>query len=103
MIKQGSFHEECYKLLDQIPKGKVTTYSEIARALDSKAYRAVGTAMANNDKLIIRPCHRVVRNDGRIGEYALGSDKKQALLIEEGVDVVNGKVQNLNKFMFRFS
>lgn len=103
MIKHSAFHEECYKLLDQIPKGKVTTYSEIAKALGSKAYRAVGTAMAKNDKLIIRPCHRVVRHDGCIGQYALGADKKQTLLLEEGVDVVNGKIKDLNKFMFKFS
>jgi len=97
------FYQRCYALLEQIPKGKVSTYAEIARALDSKAYRAVGSAMAQNDQLIIRPCHRVICSDGRIGGYALGTDKKIELLLQEGVDVVDGKVHNINKFMHQFN
>lgn len=80
----------------------MTTYSELAKALSTKAYRAVGTAMAKNDKLIIRPCHRVVRKNGNIGEYALGSKRKEELLTSEGVEVVNGKVKNLSKYLHRF-
>ena len=102
MKSQISFNERCYALLKQIPAGKVTTYREMARALNSKAWRAVGTAMAKNDKLISIPCHRVVRSDGVIGQYALGADKKAALLSGEGVDVANGKVTDLNRFMHRF-
>ena len=44
------FDERCYELLNQIPEGKVTTYREIANALNTKAWRAVGSAMANNKK-----------------------------------------------------
>jgi hypothetical protein len=33
------------------------------------------------------PCHRVVRSDGRIGDYVFGSDAKRAILREEGVEV----------------
>lgn len=96
------FYEKCYELLDQVPEGKVTTYGEIAKALGSSAYRAVGTAMAKNDKLIIRPCHRVVKSDARIGEYALGSKKKEELLKKEGVEVVNGRVINFDKYFYKF-
>ena len=97
------FYLRCYVLLEQIPKGKVSTYAEIARALNSKAYRAVGSAMANNDQPIIRPCHRVICSDGRTGEYALGADKKIELLLEEGIAIVDGKVQDLEKFMYKFN
>ncbi len=97
------FYQRCYALLEQIPKGKVSTYAEIARALNSKAYRAVGSAMANNDQIIIRPCHRVICSDGRIGGYALGTDKKIELLLQEGVDIVDGKVHDLEKFMYQFN
>ncbi|MDP3966627.1 MAG: MGMT family protein, partial [archaeon] len=47
-MKTGNFHEKCYKILKKVPKGKVTTYKDIAKALHSKAYRAVGTAMNKN-------------------------------------------------------
>ena len=75
-----SFNERCYALLKLIPEGKVTTYKEMADALGTKAWRAVGSAMAKNEHLLVIPCHRVVRSDGTIGEYALGADKKAELL-----------------------
>lgn len=100
--KSNSFNEKCYELLKHVPEGKVTTYSEIARALNTKAWRAVGSAMAKNKNLFVIPCHRVVRSDGAIGQHALGSDKKAQLLEDEGVVISNGKVTDLDKFIFRF-
>ena len=97
------FNERCYELLKLIPEGKVTTYGEMARALDSKAWRAVGSAMAKNKNLFVIPCHRVVRSDGSIGQYALGSDKKESLLKDEGVDIVNGKVINIGNVIHKFN
>ena len=102
-IEKQNFYERCYTLLTKIPKGKITTYGEIARALNSKAWRAVGTAMAKNQNPIIIPCHRVIRSDGRIGEYAFGQKKKIALLQKEGVVIENGRIKDLNQFMYRFS
>jgi len=99
----NNFNEKCYALLKLIPEGKVTTYKEMAKALNSKAWRAVGSAMAKNENLFIIPCHRVVRSDGSIGEYALGAKKKEEVLMNEGITVVNGKVKNLNSFMHKFS
>jgi methylated-DNA-[protein]-cysteine S-methyltransferase len=97
------FQQRCYELLKQIPLGKVTTYAEIAHALGTKAYRAVGTAMAKNPHLIVVPCHRVVNRDGQLGNYALGCERKQQLLESEGVHVVDGRVQNFEQVMFRFN
>ena len=102
MIVNNNFNQRCYELLKLIPEGKVTTYGEIAKALDTKAWRAVGSAMAKNKNLFVIPCHRVVRSDGAVGQYALGVDKKSELLTTEGVTVTNGKV-NLKKFMYKFS
>ena len=96
------FRERCYKELMKVPKGKVTTYSELAKAVGSKAVRAVGTAMAKNEKLIEIPCHRVVKSDGSIGQYASGQAKKIQLLIEEGVAVDNGKVKNFKECLHTF-
>ena len=97
------FNNRCYELLRLIPEGKVTTYKEMAKALNSKAWRAVGSAMAKNKNLITTPCHRVVRSDGSIGQYALGTDKKHELLTEEGIVISNGKVKDLSTFMYKFS
>jgi len=102
MNRDLSFNERCYELLKQIPQGKVTTYREMANALGTKAWRAVGTAMAKNKNLISIPCHRVVRSDGSVGQYALGSNKKSEILESEGVKIVNGKVISLDSFFHKF-
>ena len=98
-----SFDEKCYELLKKIPKGKVTTYKEIAKALGTKAYRAVGSAMNKNPNPIKVPCHRVVKSDGSLGGYAYGSENKIKLLKEEGVEVINGKVVDFETTLHHFS
>ena len=95
------FNEKCYSLLKKIPRGKVVTYKQIALELGSRGYRAVGNALNKNKNLIKIPCHRVVRNNGNVGGYALGQEKKIKLLQKEGVEVVNGKI-NLKKFGYFF-
>lgn len=96
------FHRRCYEVLARVPAGRVTTYSEIAKALGSRASRAVGTAMAQNSRLITIPCHRVVRSDGSVGQYALGQDEKSALLTQEGIAISNGKVVDFEQVVYRF-
>ncbi len=97
-----SFEDQCLKLLRQIPAGKVTTYREIARKLDSKAYRAVGRAMAKNRNLVVFPCHRVVCSDGKVGGYANGVNQKIQLLKREGVAVIGERVIALESVMYQF-
>lgn len=100
-MKKKSFNERCYALLRKVPRGKVTTYREIARALNSRAYRAVGNAMNKNPYAPYVPCHRVIKSDGRVGGFASGTGKKVKMLKEEGVAVNYGRVE-LEKFLFRF-
>ena len=67
-----TFTEKVYAVVKKIPKGKVLTYKEVAMMVGKpKAFRAVGTVLAQNfDKSI--PCHRVIRSDGKIGNYNRG-------------------------------
>ena len=90
-------------MLMEVPKGKVTTYRELAHALGTKAYRAVGQAMNRNPELVSVPCHRVIKSNGEVGGYALGIDRKKELLKMEGVQVeANGRI-NLSKHLHLFS
>lgn len=67
--------------LSDIPYGEVRTYAQIAEGVGSpRAYRAVGTACAENPIPIIVPCHRVVPSSGGIGSYTGGSSLKRRLL-----------------------
>ncbi|MDQ1326267.1 MAG: methylated-DNA-[protein]-cysteine S-methyltransferase [Campylobacterota bacterium] len=97
-----SFQEQCYVLLAQIPRGKVTTYQAMAHALGCKAYRAVGRAMATNPNPVVIPCHRVVKSDGRVGGYLGGEARKIALLEEEGIVIKEGKVENFPHVFYDF-
>ena len=85
-----------YCAVKDIPKGRVATYAEIARATGvPRAARAVGNALNKNIFADV-PCHRVVRSDGTIGEYAAGTAEKIKVLMSEGVDVNNGYVDLTN-------
>jgi len=81
------------ELLRKIPRGKVTTYSSIARFLGVHP-RQVGITLKKNPLPIVYPCHRVIRSDGSIGGY-IGSKYqwlKRELLIKEGINIVKNRV-----------
>jgi O-6-methylguanine DNA methyltransferase len=72
----------------EIPRGEVRSYGWIAREIGhDDAVRAVGTALGRNPIPVLIPCHRVVRTDGHIGNYGLGTPMKVELLTVEGVDL----------------
>ena len=86
MIKKGTtFKEKVLNVVRKIPKGKVMTYKEVAKkAGNENAARAVGNLMKANYNESV-PCHRVIRSDGKIGDYNRGgSNTKIALLKKEG-------------------
>ena len=95
-----SFNEHCYDILRKVPKGKVTTYGDIAHAIKTKAYRAVGSAMNKNPYAPKVPCHRVVQSNGNIGGFASGTKKKIQMLKKEGVEIKNNQI-DLNKYLYR--
>lgn len=99
-MKQN-FFERVYKIVRQIPEGKVATYGEIARALGTRDARRVGHALHANPSGEVTPCHRVVAKDGRLApSYAFGGPNEQkAKLTEEGVIFVDDMHVDLKKCM----
>lgn len=81
----GSFATAVLGACSSIPPGSVRPYGWIADAINKPgAVRAVGTALARNPIPLLIPCHRVVRSDGAVGQYAFGADMKHDLLVREG-------------------
>ena len=82
-----SFAEKVHEVVQAIPKGKVLSYAHVAKLAGSPgAARAVGTLMRKNDNPKT-PCHRVIRSDGKAGQYnrAGGTATKIKRLRAEGV------------------
>ena len=97
--------ERVYILVRQVPKGKVTTYGEIAHALGNKRLsRQVGWALHNNPKPIEIPCHRVVNRFGRLADaFKFGGVNIQRQLLEgEGVVIDANDCVDMDKYLFRF-
>lgn len=75
------FQNKVWQALLKIPYGETRSYKDIAININnSKACRAVGTAIKNNPIPIIIPCHRVIKSNKDIGNYAYGIDIKKELL-----------------------
>jgi methylated-DNA-[protein]-cysteine S-methyltransferase len=73
-----TFKEKVLGIVSKIPKGKVMNYKQVAEKAGSPgAARAVGSIMKANFNTKI-PCHRVIRSDGKVGEYNRGGSKEKA-------------------------
>lgn len=103
-INKQDFFKKVYKVVKQIPKGRVTTYGAIARHLgEPLAARLVGLALNQsfeNDEFI--PAHRVVNRIGLLtGKKHFGNTQAMQQLIEnEGVCVTNDRVDNFDKLLW---
>ncbi len=89
-VQATAFQWRVWQELRTIPYGSTRSYSEVAQALGSpKAARAVAQACATNPVALVVPCHRVVREDGSLGGYRWGTDRKQHLLAQEAIGAEN--------------
>ncbi len=89
----SAFERAVYRALARVPYGEAVSYRDLAHAAGHpNAYRAAGSAMARNALPVILPCHRVIKNDGRLGSYGDDPAWKERLLALEGVRVVEGRV-----------
>ncbi|MEK6951311.1 MAG: MGMT family protein [Nanoarchaeota archaeon] len=106
LAKRARFAERVYSLCKGIPKGKVTTYKELGRALEIKGYQAIGQVLRCSPGLPLVPCHRVVKSDGSLGGFKGKTggkevEEKRGLLAKEGINSIGGKI-NLNKYLHHF-
>jgi O-6-methylguanine DNA methyltransferase len=80
-ILNNSFFTGTLNQINSIPFGKTASYKQIATKLNSpKASRAVGTCCSKNPLPFIIPCHRVIKSNGQLGNYAFGEDLKRRLI-----------------------
>ena len=88
MLTGSKFQLKVWKEIKKIPKGKVTTYKNIAKSIGyPKAFRAVANACGKNPYAPLIPCHRVIKSDFTIGGYSAkgGIKQKIKLLIKEKI------------------
>ena len=93
-----------YKVVKQIPAGKVLSYGDVARlAGNPKMSRQVGWALHVNPEQGVIPCHRVVFKDGSLANgFAFGGREVQRdMLIKEGVEVSRDFKIDMKKFRWQ--
>ena len=82
----SDFERATLQKASEIPRGELRPYAWLAREIGRPgATRAVGTALGRNPIPLLISCHRIVRSDGRVGDYVFGTADKEALLRDEGV------------------
>lgn len=83
-IRATAFQRRVWTYLQSIPFGDTKSYSDVAKAIGRPtACRAVARACATNPVAVVIPCHRVVREDGSMGGYRWGIERKKTLLAME--------------------
>ena len=83
-IRATAFQRRVWEALQKIPRGETRSYSAVAKNIGMpKATRAVARACATNPVAVAIPCHRVVRQDGKLGGYRWGIERKEQLLAME--------------------
>ena len=86
-VRGTAFQLRVWKALQRIPRGTTLSYGEVARRIGQPtAVRAVARACASNPVALVVPCHRVIREDGALGGYRWGVERKQAILDHERGD-----------------
>ncbi|MBI4895892.1 MAG: MGMT family protein [Candidatus Aenigmarchaeota archaeon] len=88
-----------YNLLLKIPKGKVTTYKELAKVLKSHP-RAVGKMLNCNKEPEKYPCYKVIMSSGKLGGYESGTNKKISLLRKDSVEIHKNKISD--KYVYKY-
>ena len=97
MVKEIGFFEKVYRVVEQIPCGRVTSYGAIAKYLGTpKSARMVGWAMNASHVIKDIPSHRVVNRIGLLSgkNHFFGNNLMKQLLESEGIEIKNDKIVN---------
>ena len=86
------FSESVLKALLKIKPGEITTYSDLAKSINSKAYRAVGGVLRNNPLPLIIPCHRVIKKDGMLGGFMGKMDDNWQTNLKKSLLKIEGNI-----------
>ncbi len=87
VTKGSNFQKSVYRELLKTRPGTTVSYKKIAQLIGSpNAYRAIGSACRSNRLPLLVPCHRIVKHDGKIGNYIYGIEIKKSLLSHEHGD-----------------
>ena len=101
MEETENFFERVYHVARLIPFGRVTSYGSIAKYLGAaRSARMVGWAMNHSHSQEQEvPAHRVVNRIGLLtGKHHFkGTNLMQQLLENEGIVVVENKIQDFEK------
>ena len=102
-MTETSFFEKVYRVVRQIPKGRVTSYGAIARFLGTAgSARMVGWAMNNASKMEDIPAHRVVNRNGLLtGKHHFpGTRVMEQMLEAEGVEVREDRIVDFQRYFW---
>ena len=87
-------------LLNNVNYGKITTYSDIGKQINTRAYRAIGNIMRNNPIPLIIPCHRVIRKNGTLGGFMGEANDSWQRELKLNLLKIEGITQNQLKTSF---
>lgn len=95
--KPTAFEQKVYDATSRIPRGKVSTYGLIGKAIGCGSSQAVGQALMRNPFAPKVPCHRVIASSLAIGGFAGergGAEirRKLRMLAAEGVRFADGRL-----------
>ena len=94
------FSDRVFDIVKEIPRGRITTYGDVARALNTKAYRAVGQALKSNKSPQV-PCHRVIKSSGELGGFRGKQTREKArILRSEGIEIRGNRIE-LERYLWK--
>lgn len=100
----SEFERATLQKASEIPRGEIRPYAWIAREIGRPgAVRAVGSALGRNPIPLLIPCHRVVRSDGLVGDYAFGAAQKRTILASEGIALETLAAQTRSRIRYHAS
>lgn len=95
-------YKKVYELTKKVPRGRVTTYGEIAKVIGGIRYaHAVGKILNKNSSPEV-PCHRVVMSNGKVGGFRRGKDEKGKILRKEGIKIAEDRIIGFAEVLVRF-